>query len=572
MPSHYPDTDTPVLLVVDDDIVIRGMLQRLLEEQGYQVIEAVNGSEAVNAFQEHTPDLVLMDAAMPVLDGFGACEAIKKLPHGKDTPVLMITALHDEESVDQAFNAGAVEYITKPIHWAVLRHRVQTLLQARRAEKALIKSEVRFRGVFEQSAMGIALINLEGKIMRGNPALHAMLGQDIEQLAGESFAKFFHPADTLIEKEFMQQLMNGQRSTYQMEKYFFQPDSPLLWARLTTSLVRGMDGDPQFIIHMIEDITRQKRAQARQRIASKVFETTSDGVMITNAQAAIIDVNTAFTLTTGYSYEEILDQNPRLLQSGQHDKVFYERLWTSLHETGRWSGEIWNRRKNGEVYSQWLSISVVRGEHNEITNYVGVFSDITSLRDGDENLRRLLHYDERMYHLTHYDDLTELPNRLLFHEQLTRACRQGEKVALLYIDLDNFRRVNDSLGYDFGDHFLKAVAKRLRHCARDTDTVARLEGDEFAMILSPIGQLYDARLMADKLFAELIREVEVDGHDLRVDCNIGISFYPGENVNPEHEVGSRVELMIQHADVAMYLAKEMGKNTYQIFSENEQEE
>jgi diguanylate cyclase (GGDEF)-like protein/PAS domain S-box-containing protein len=548
----------PLVLVVDDDIFMRGMLQSLLEEQGYHVAEAQDGVEALNYFRQHRPDLVLMDAAMPVMDGFSACAELTRLQKELevDTPVIMVTSLDDEQSVDKAFDAGAVEYITKPVHWSVLRHRVQVILQARWAEDALRQSEARFRGIFEQAAMGIALVNLDGRTVHANAALQKMLGQPEESLLSKVFPKLFYPQDSLVEKEFKQHLLSGQRSFYQMEKYFFRPGSAMLWGRLTTSLVIDNKQHPQYFVEMVEDITERKRTEARQRLAAKVFETTSDAVMITNAEGNIIDVNQAFLLSTHYSYEEVLDKNPRFLQSGHHDRVFFEQMWTQARETGRWRGEIWNRRKNGEVYSSWMSLSAVRGEHNEITHYVSVYSNISSLGEDDERIRLL----------THYDSLTELPNRLLFNENITRACRQEERLALLYLDLDDFKQINEHFGFNVGDELLKMIAKRLKQCLREGDTVARLDDDEFGIILAPLYQDYDARLVAEGIFAAFAEPFVVREQAVEIDCNIGICIHVN-SILPSHQPNSNhIEILIQRADMAMYLAKEAGKNTYHIHS------
>ncbi|OQY55783.1 MAG: hypothetical protein DRR08_13430 [Candidatus Parabeggiatoa sp. nov. 2] len=528
----------PLVLIVDDDMFMRGMLKNLLERQGYRVVVAAEGAKAVEEFQRSRPDLVLMDAVMPVMDGFMACAELKKLKLGADVPVIMITSLDDEASVDKAFEVGAVEYITKPIHWAVLRHRVEVILQARRTGAALRQSEARFRGIFEQAAMGIAIVGMDGQLIHSNPATQKMLGLSEENLRGKLFHQFFQPCDTTVEKEFHQQLLNGFRRHYQMEKYFFRQNTPRLWARLTTSLVRDTNGAPQFSIQMIEDITERKRAEASLRLAAKVFETTSDSVIITDAQGNIVDVNQAFLLTTGYSYKEVLDKNPRFLQSGHHDKAFFEQMWSTVRETGRWCSEIWNRRKDGEIYSLWMSISAIRGEHNEVTHYVAVYSDINALKKDEQRMRRL----------THYDALTELPNKLLFHEYLIRACRQEERLALLIVDLDDFKQINENYGFDIGDKVLKVIAQRFRQCIREGDSVSRLDSDEFGIILSPIHQDYDVRVISDKIFASVTQPVLLDGQAPQVDCNIGICFYPNEETASQDK---SVEMLIQSADMAV---------------------
>jgi len=547
----------PLILVTDDDPFLRSMLRNLLEEQGYVVIEAVNGEQAIEQFKQRRPDLILLDAMMPVMDGFTACRAIRDIDDGADTPIIMITSLDDEDSVDKAFSAGSLEYVTKPVHWAVLRHRVKVTLQARWAEVALRRSEARFRGIFEFSAMGIALTDIDGHVQHVNPAMQKILGLTEHEVHHKLFGKLFYPYDTTVEKEFHQQLVNNKRDFYQMEKYFFRGQSLMLWGRITTSLIKSPNEEPQFIVQMVEDVTERKRAQSKQRLATKVFETTSDAVVITNAEGKIVDVNQSFLLSTGYRYEEVLDQNPRILKSGNHDDAFYEEMWVQARETGRWRGEIWNKRKDGDVFSTWLSLSAVRGEHNEITHYVAVYSDIDSLQEDDERMRLL----------THYDSLTKLPNRLLFHEQLTRACRQGERVALLYLDLDDFKEVNETFGFDVGDDYLRLIAQLLKNCLREGDSIARVDGDEFVIILSSINQDYDVRLVAERIFQQLAQPIEVNGRELQIDANIGISFFPEIDDCDEQFA---IEVLVQHADMAMYLAKEQGKNTYFVYTETEE--
>jgi diguanylate cyclase (GGDEF)-like protein/PAS domain S-box-containing protein len=552
------------ILVVDDDTVIRLMLQKLMEEQKHHVVVAENGEEAVKQFQAHAPDVILMDAAMPILDGFSACAKIKTLPNGDSTPVLMITALYDDNSVDQAFAAGAIEYITKPIHLAALRHRVNTLLKARRAEIAVVKSEARFRSVFSDSAVGIALVDKQGTVLENNAALAAILER--QDIKNQPFENFFAQSTHAVETNFKQQLEQGERNSYQVERHFFTADKQVRWVNMNVSLARDHNGEVQFFVYMIEDITRQKNAQLKQRMAMKVFENTNDGVMITDINGNITYVNHAFTMVTGYTYEEVLDKKASILSSGKHDSAFYQSMWDTAKITGRWQGEIWNRRKDGEVYSEWLSISVVRDDLNHITNYVGVFSDITALQGSEEHIKRLVHYDERIYRLTRYDVLTDLPNRLLFHERLTRACRDEDKLALLCIDLDGFTSLNETLGHTIGDEVLKAVGQRLQNCASDNDAVARLENDQFAIILAPLSQAHEAHVLAQDVFAALKTPLNIGEHEIPLHSHIGIGYYEGRCYTPE-AAGKQVEHLIQRAELGMFMAKEAGVNTYKVYEE-----
>ena len=261
------DQPPPLVLIADDDRFIRTMLQNLLERQSYRVVVADNGAKALEEFQRCVPDLVLMDAVMPIMDGFKTCAELRKLKTGRNTPVIMITSLDDEPSVNKAFESGAVEYITKPIHWAVLRHRMAVILKAWRTRAALRESEICFQGIFEQPAIGIALVDMDGQLIRCNLTTQEILGIGEANLHNKSFRKIFYPYDSTEENNFYQQLLAGSRNHYQMEKYFFRANVSILWARITTSLVRNSDRLPQYFIQMIEDITECKRAQTSVRIA-----------------------------------------------------------------------------------------------------------------------------------------------------------------------------------------------------------------------------------------------------------------------------------------------------------------
>ncbi|MDM8568126.1 PAS domain S-box protein [Thiotrichales bacterium HSG1] len=364
---------TPLILVVDDDIFIRGMLKNLLKGKGYSVVVASEGVNALKEFLRCSPDLVLMDAAMPVMDGFVACSELKNLPGGNDVPVIMITSLDDENSVDKAFAVGAAEYINKPVHWPVLRHRVEILLQARFADIALRKSEARFRGIFEQVAIGMALLDMDGKIIHSNSALQNMLNIGEQEIYGKQFNSLFHFYDSELEKELHQQMLDGFREHYQLEKHFF--NSEIVWVRLTTSIVKN--DVTNFFVQIVENITKHKMDKVSLNISNKVFETTSDAVLITNANGNIINANRSFLSITGYKYEEILGQNYSFLHSEKHDD--YTKIWDTISDTGYWNGEIWNRYNDGKDYLVWASIKAIHGDDSNITHYVAVYSKVDSM-------------------------------------------------------------------------------------------------------------------------------------------------------------------------------------------------
>lgn len=277
------------------------------------------------------------------------------------------------------------------------------------------------------------------------------------------------------------------------------------------------------------------------RLATLVFDTTSEGILITDRNATIIHVNRAFTETTGYTLEDVVGKKPNILHSGRHEAEFYRAMWKSLRLTGKWEGELWNRRKNGDIYPEWLHINAVRGENGEVTHYVGVFSDMGPHKELQYELQRLAYYDV----------LTGLPNRRLFLDRLERAIalsqRTGEGFSLLFVDLDRFKNINDAYGHGLGDALLVEAARRLREAIRDSDTVARLGGDEFIVLLADCRDAESGQRVADKLREVLAEPIRVGEHEFSISATIGIALHPEDGVTATD--------LLRSADVAMYHAK-----------------
>ena len=302
------------------------------------------------------------------------------------------------------------------------------------------------------------------------------------------------------------------------------------------------------------DLTERHQVETKSRLAATVFASTREGVIVTDEMGDILAVNEAFTRVTGYTEAETLGNKPSMLQSGRHGPDFYAAIWQALAEAGHWQGEIWNRRKSGEVYPELLSISAVRDRHGNICNYVGVFTDISQIKESEAKLA----------HLAHYDPLTGLPNRLLLSSRLEHAIdqarRQGNKVAILFLDLDRFKNVNDSLGHQVGDELLKAVTERLAHRLRAEDTLARLGGDEFVVLLERLDEPRDAAQVARAMLEALADPFKLSrGYEIYIGASIGISLFPDD--------GADVTQLIQHADVAMYQAKDQGRNAYGFYTQ-----
>lgn len=303
----------------------------------------------------------------------------------------------------------------------------------------------------------------------------------------------------------------------------------------------------------------QRRIDASQsldqqlRLAADFFNHAQQGMMITDPQGTIINVNNAFTRMSGYGREEAIGQNPRLLSSGRHEPAFYRDFWQALLETGHWRGEIWDRRKNGEIFAEYMTVDAVRNEEGNIRHFVALFSDITEIKEQQAHLE----------HLAHFDPLTGLPNRLLFADRLNLALsqteRRGQNLALAYLDLDGFKKVNDCHGHALGDQLLIALTRRMKHALRESDTIARLGGDEFAVILTDLTDIDSTLPLLDRLLTAASETVRIGEIDLSVSSSIGVVFYP-QTV----EVDS-AELLHQ-ADRAMYQAKLAGKNRYKILS------
>ncbi|MBF0178789.1 MAG: EAL domain-containing protein [Magnetococcales bacterium] len=304
---------------------------------------------------------------------------------------------------------------------------------------------------------------------------------------------------------------------------------------------------------LFAEIDERIRAEQGLVLAAKVFETAAEGIVITDAQVRIIKVNEAFTAISGYSAEELFGTNPKRMQSGRHDAEFYKAMWKGIRETGSWSGEIWNRRKNGEVFPQRLSISTVWNSRDELTHYVGIFADITHLKETERRLERMAYFDA----------LTQLPNRLLFRDrlqhELDKKTRHDFQVAVLFIDLDRFKHVNDSLGHSAGDQLLVEVAERIRKCLRKYDTAARLGGDEFAAIITGLKSGRDAAPVARKIIESLKNSFMLSGHEVFIGGSIGISIFPVD--------GEDFETLTKHADIAMYKAKESGRGVFKFFGD-----
>ncbi|MBS1227360.1 MAG: diguanylate cyclase/phosphodiesterase with sensor(s) [Proteobacteria bacterium] len=315
--------------------------------------------------------------------------------------------------------------------------------------------------------------------------------------------------------------------------------------------IAQIDKSKGIIFGIVQDVSARKETEARLQLAANVFTHVRDGIMIADASGIIVEVNDAFTQITGFERSDAIGQSPRILKSGRQTPEFYAAMWNSLAERGYWSGEIWNRRKNGELYAQSLTISAVRDSLGRAQNYVGLFTDITSTKELQEQLQRIAHYDA----------LTNLPNRVLLADRLQQALaqrhRKNNSVAVVYLDLDDFKAINDHHGHGVGDALLVALAQRMKDALREGDTLSRIGGDEFVAVLVNLEQAQSYQPAIERLLQAAAAPVIADGLSLQVSVSIGVTLYPQDPGD--------ADLLIRHADQALYVAKQSGKNRYHLF-------
>lgn len=405
---------------------------------------------------------------------------------------------------------------------------------------------------------GVYGVDQEGLCTFINPRALEMLGFTRDEIIGADQHWLFHhhrPDGLLYAKQecpVYQTLIDGEQR--QGEEWFFRKNGEMFPVRYSVMpILKGEHKEGAVVT--FHDTTRERQAEEVMRIAAIAFET-QEAMVVTDANNRILQVNRAFTEVTGYSADEAVGQTPSLLKSGYHDASFYQELWNTLQANGHWHGEIWNRRKNGEIYPEWLTISAVRNDKGEVTHYVAAFLDITQRKEAEEQIQ----------FLAFYDPLTHLPNRRLLAERLDKALiaskRRREYAAVLFIDLDNFKTLNDTMGHDIGDQLLRQVALRLRDAVRSSDTVARLGGDEFVILLEDLSEnLHEAISQIEHIGRAILASLGQPYHfgDLAHHCTASIGVIPFRNG------GETVEHLLKSADMAMYKAKEAGKNSLRFF-------
>lgn len=427
------------------------------------------------------------------------------------------------------------------------------ITETKEAEQELARSEARFRELYEWTPVMLHTTDSEGRLTAVSGYWLKHLGYRREDVLGR------HSTDFLTRESREQARLENiprmirEGEAHEVPYQFVKANGEIIDVILSAVAEYDDTGSFERGLAVIIDVTEQKRAESRLREAAAVFENTADGVFITDRDARIQDVNRAFTRITGYDHDEVLGANPRLWKSEYHGLDFYHAMWRSVTDAGHWRGEIWNRRKDGSTYPAWLTISQVLGEEGELSGYVAVFSDISHVKDAEA----------RLDHLAHHDSLTDLPNRLLLNDRLShaiaRAPRSRDSVAVIFIDLDRFKHVNDSFGHPQGDSLLQQAAARLTACVRADDTVARIGGDEFTLLLEDVGGGNGCTVVARKVLETFAEPFVIAEHEVFVTPSLGIALYP--------ESGADADTLLRNADAAMYQAKQQGGNTYAFYTQ-----
>ena len=411
-----------------------------------------------------------------------------------------------------------------------------------------------YRQVIETAMDGFWMADMHGFLREVNEAYARMSGYTMQELVGMHMNQLEAKEQEEDIKARIDRIM--AKGYDRFETQHRRKDGRVIDIEVAITFMQETE---RFFV-FCHNITQRKQAGEALRVAAAAFET-NEAILITDAQANIIRVNRAFTGITGYTAEDVTGKNPRIMSSGRHDRAFYAAMWQQILETGAWAGEIWDRRKSGEIFPKWMSITAVKNELSETTHYVGIFSDITDRKRAEDEIRNLAFYDA----------LTQLPNRRLFFDRLQSAlaasARYNDYGAILFIDLDRFKTLNDTLGHDYGDLLLVEVASRIKSCVREIDTVARFGGDEFVVLMEVLAAktriaLHKAGVVAEKIREELSLPYQLKDHEHYSSPSIGISMYHGND--------ETMDVLLKHADAAMYQAKDAGRNTVRCYTPDAQ--
>jgi diguanylate cyclase (GGDEF)-like protein/PAS domain S-box-containing protein len=576
------------ILIVDDEPAALKLLETILVADGHNVRPFINAELALCAIKADMPELILMDIRMPGMSGFEACQLIKQDERLEEIPIIFISVASNTADITRGFEAGAVDYITKPYIKGEVLARIRTHIKLshtiQRKSKmafALRKSEQSLRIAQSMGHFGHWEWDVSTGKIHCSEEMCRLMGCEIsDQVIDQTeFLQFVLPADRARVANQLESVPAGNRLDIEFSILLPDGTSRAVHGKgeaihLNATSQSTVMGDHQHVedlnqrkvIVVIQDVSEQKATESELRIAAAVFKT-HEGVLITDPQGNIIKVNQAFSSISGYSQEFLLGKNPRIMSSGRHDKTYFADIFREVLCNGSWAGEIWNTRRNGEIYAIWQTITAVRDANNNICQLVSLVSDITDRKKNEEVINNLAFYDV----------LTQLPNRRMLYDRLKLAMATNNRNriygAILFIDMDKFKLLNDTHGHDVGDLLLIEVARRINSCVRDMDTVARFGGDEYIVMLNGLNSdesqsRTEASNIAKKIRASLSepyflkpqnRSAPENCIEHNCSSSIGIALFNG------HEAG--MEEVLMRADQAMYQAKASGRDAVHIFEQ-----
>ncbi|MBS1140009.1 MAG: putative signaling protein [Proteobacteria bacterium] len=517
--------------------------------------------EFARQIEQLAPDAPLARAAT---SGKSICNCLPTADHCCDEPIFASQALQAEglgclAAMPLIHDGAPVACITLCGHAdnGILPSTLRSLdllgcrfsqgLQQIEAQEVARQLQHNLSGVFDSLKHFIFVVSHQGTILHYNRAVAEDLGYGPTRLIGQPISVVHPEALRAQGLKMKDEVLANLRSTFSLPLL----DTSGRQVMVETHVTHGYwDGQPA-LIGTSQDISERLIAEERQKLAASVFDNAHEGIVITDSKGIILEVNSTFSELTGYAREEAIGKTPSMLKSGHHDPGFYREMWEKIAEDGYWRGEIWNRKKSGEIFVELLTISSVRNRKGDIANFVAIFSDITLIKQ----------HQQRLEHLAHYDALTQLPNRMLLGDRLQLAMaqteRSGKMLAICYLDLDNFKPINDRFGHSAGDFLLIEVAQRLKSCVRSGDTVSRLGGDEFVLLVSNLDDVHECNQAINRIISALTQPFRISEHTVTISASIGVTLYPHD--------GSDADTLIRHADQAMYAAKQGGRNRHHLF-------
>ncbi|PKO38798.1 MAG: two-component system response regulator [Betaproteobacteria bacterium HGW-Betaproteobacteria-6] len=539
------------LMLVEDERIVAFDLKRQLQAFGYAVDSVVaSGEQALSKAAENKPDLVLMDIHLEGgMDGIEAATAIRA---HHNIPVIFLTAYAEDDTLRRALDSRPFGYLIKPCEGRELHATIQMALARREDEQAVEQSEQRLKLALDAASLGVLEWCPLSNRMKGDVYLGMLFGNRPQPL-DEPWETFINRVDEADRERVSNALTSKLPDSEAVSVEFRLADSAGPIRRMEAHAKAYGTGDlVQRVVGILQDVTQRHLDETMLRQSSVVFRTTAEAIVITDARHLIVAANNAYSRITGYQEDEVLGLDPDILLRVSPTFEQYEDCFKDGSE-GFWQGEVRCRRRDGSEFPAWQSVSVVRDTDGLATHFVTAFSDVTAIYDAQQKLQ----------HLAHHDPLTGLPNRVLFDQRLQyaieQAIRNEQRCLLLFLDLDGFKVINDTLGHAVGDELLRVVSDRLRGVLRSSDTIARLGGDEFVILAGSFNPDY-ATLLADKILDQLRVPITVSGQSLSVTGSIGIAVYPDNGADSQ-------ELM-RAADMAMYTAKAEGRNRSHFYAKD----